>query len=77
MDAFISFLVIAFFCFAAVLWLKRGESKYRLDKTKLVDGFIEKNNIWEKEIVDGIATLEKDMYEWYERETQMKSAFLM
>lgn len=39
--------------------------------------FIEKNNIWEKEIVDGIATLEKDMYEWYERETQMKSAFLM
>ncbi len=45
MDAFISFLVIAFFCFAAVLWLKRGESKYRLDKTKLVDGFIKKNNI--------------------------------
>lgn len=33
------------FCFAAVLWLKRGESKYRLDKTKLVDGFIEENNI--------------------------------
>lgn len=39
--------------------------------------FIEKNNIWEKEIVDGIATLEKDMYEWYERETQMKSAFFL
>lgn len=39
--------------------------------------FIEKNNIWEKEIVDAIETLEKDMYEWYERETQMKSVFFL
>lgn len=39
--------------------------------------FIEKNNIWEKEIVDGIETLEKDMYEWYEREIQMKSVFFL
>lgn len=39
--------------------------------------FIKKNSIWEKEIVDGIETLEKDMYEWYERESQMKSAFFL
>lgn len=39
--------------------------------------FIEKNNIWEKEIIDGIETLEKDMYEWYEREIQMKSVFIL
>lgn len=39
--------------------------------------FIEKNNIWETEIVDGIETLEKDMYEWYEREIQMKSVFFL
>lgn len=39
--------------------------------------FIEKNNIWEKEIVDGIETLEEDMYEWYEREVHMKSVFFL
>ena len=39
--------------------------------------FIEKNNIWEKEIVDGIEALEKDMYEWYEREIHMKSVFFL
>lgn len=39
--------------------------------------FFEKNDIWEKEIVDGTGILEKDMYEWYENESQMKSVFFI
>lgn len=45
MDAITSLFVISFFCFAAVLWLKRGESKYRFDKTRIVDEFIKKRQI--------------------------------
>ena len=29
--------------------------------------FFEENDIWEKEIIDNIEILEKDMYEWYEK----------
>lgn len=39
--------------------------------------FITENDIWEKEIVDSIEILERDMYEWYENESQMKSVFFM
>lgn len=39
--------------------------------------FIIENDIWEKEFVDSIEILEKDMYEWYENESQMKSVFFM
>lgn len=45
MEMFSTFFVIAFFCFAVVFWIKRGENKYRYDKTRLVDEFIQKNNI--------------------------------
>lgn len=39
--------------------------------------FIIEKAIWEKEIVDSIEILERDMYEWYENESQMKSVFFM
>ena len=45
MDIFITFLLIAIFCFTVVFWLKRGENKYRYQKTKMVDQFIENHQI--------------------------------
>lgn len=40
-----------------------------------LSAFIEENGSWEREIVESIDTLEKDMYEWYENESQMMSVF--
>ena len=40
-----------------------------------MSAFIDENGIWEKEIVDSIEILERDMYEWYENESKMISVF--
>lgn len=42
-----------------------------------MSAFIEENSSWEKEIVESIEILEKDMYEWYENESQMMSVFFI
>jgi len=43
MEIFVMAIMFAFFCFIGVYILKNGESKYRLDKTKAVEGFIKKH----------------------------------
>lgn len=45
MDTFNLFFVIAIFCFMVVFLLKNGERKYRYQKTKMVDKFIQQHQI--------------------------------
>lgn len=68
------------------IWEKKKKRKYQSEiiitaYTNIIlwsmNVFIVENAIWEKEIVDSIEILERDMYEWYESESQMKSVFFM
>lgn len=45
MQIFVMAIMFAFLCFIGVYILKNSESKYRLDKTKAVEGFIKNNQI--------------------------------
>lgn len=44
-SAIISLFTLSFFCFAFIFWLKNFEKKHTYKKLKLVDKFIQKNNI--------------------------------
>ena len=54
MEMFTTFFIIAIFCFTVVFWLKRSENKYRYQKTKLVDQFINRNNIHVTDLYSGM-----------------------
>lgn len=53
MQVFVMAIIFAFLCFVAVYILKNGESKYRLDKTKAVEGFINNDKIQVSEWYSG------------------------
>lgn len=53
MDIFTYFFIIAIFCFTVIFWIKRGENKYRYQKTNMVDQFIQQHHIHVNKIYSG------------------------